>query len=313
MTKPAGHAPAGALIGEENRPRGDVPLGRDLIALAKPGITTMVVLMTAGTWTLAPTQAGASVLLHACGGVALSSAAANALNMWVEREGDGRMARTRNRPLPAGRMRASTVLAIGVSAGIAAALWLAIAVNLLTSALATGALLLYVLVYTPAKRRTTQALAIGAIPGAAPPLIGWAAATGTLNAGALVLFLVLAIWQLPHFLAISLYRKRDYAEAGILIIPVVRGDEIAKLQSVLYTVLLTPVSLLLVPLGLAGYLYFVLASLLGLGFLLYSLVGLEEGAGSRWARSFFLYSLIYLPALVAALAADRWLEAWLST
>lgn len=290
---------------EEGSGRPGPTLLADLITLAKPGITLFCLLMTAGGWALAPENPGIRVFLLTLIGTAISVASANTLNMFLEREGDKAMARTRRRPLPAGRMKPLTALLLGIAGAVISTVLLVVSVNPLTAAVSTGALLLYVCVYTPMKRRSTQALAIGTIPGAAPPLVGWVAATGSLDAGGLVLFAILLVWQLPHFLAIALFRNRDYTEAGIRTVVAVRGDETARLQAFVYTLLLTPISLLLVLLGLAGWIYFVTASVLGAIFLVWSLVGFEAGSGVRWARQFFFFSLIYLPVLVFGLFLDR--------
>jgi protoheme IX farnesyltransferase len=177
-------------------------------------------------------------------------------------------------------------------------------VNPLTALLGGFALLSYVLVYTPLKRRTPLALIIGAVPGAMPPLMGWTAAQGALEGPGLALFLILLVWQIPHFLAISLYNKGDYARAGIKVVPVVRGDRNAKLQAVAYATALIPVSLMLVPMGVAGVLYGVVAMALGVWFLAVGVQGLRPEMGVKWARGFFRVSLVYLPGLVLGLVLD---------
>jgi protoheme IX farnesyltransferase len=232
------------------------------------------------------------------------------MNMVLEREGDKRMVRTRRRPLPSGRMATWVAVVWGLGTVVAAAVILWTQVNALTCGLAMLAFVLYVGVYTPAKRRTPQALAIGAVPGAMPPLIGWTAATDQVDAVGLVLFSVLLLWQLPHFLAIAIYRLRDYAAAGILTVPLVRGEEVAKVQSLVYTIFLFPVSLLLVPLGGAGSVYFTVSSVLGAWFFILGVRGFEPGAGTVWARQFFLASLVYLPVWVIGLVLDVLAERW---
>lgn len=278
---------------------------RDVITLSKPGITIFNVLAAAGGWALAPDTPGWGVFIAMLIGTCLSVAAANSLNMWMEREGDKDMERTKGRPLPAGRMTPATVLVIGITGAIGSAIWLAVFVNALAATIASVALILYAFVYTPMKRRHPQALGIGAIPGAAPPLVGWVAATNSIDAGGLILFAILFVWQLPHFLAIAIYRKSDYAAAGIKTVAVIRGDKTAKVQSLIYTALLLPVSLLLLPMDLAGWIYGLSASVLGVIFLVWSLRGFKPGAGVLWAKKFFFYSLVYLPALIAGLVLDR--------
>ncbi|MCA9705210.1 MAG: heme o synthase [Myxococcales bacterium] len=277
--------------------------------LTKPGVTRMCALTTAGGLVLAPGELGWWGGLCAVVGAALAVGGANAANMWWERETDRLMARTRRRPLPAGHLAPATALRFAVGLSLLALAILAAGTNALTVALAAFAILSYVLVYTPLKTRTPLALVIGAIPGAVPPLLGWTAVTGTLDPGGLVLFGILLVWQIPHFIAIALYRKAEYARAGIRVVPVVRGDAMAKVQAVAWAGILVPLSLMLTPLGVAGYFYLLCAMVLGMAFLAWAFTGLDDAAGVRWARGYFLASLGYLPALTAALAIDAVLPA----
>lgn len=279
-------------------------LRTDLWQLTKPGVTRMCVLTTAGGLALAPGEIGVVGGLMAIVGSALAVAGANAANMWWERESDALMSRTRRRPLPAGRMAAPVALRFAGLLSLASLLVLGLGTNALTTLLAAAAIASYVLVYTPLKRRTPLALVIGAVPGAVPPLLGWTAVTNELDPGGLVLFGILLVWQIPHFIAIALYRKREYARAGIRVVPLVRGDAVAKIQAVAWAMLLVPLSLMLTPLGVAGSLYLWCAMLLGMAFLGWAFTGLDDDAGPRWARGYFLASLAYLPALTAALALD---------
>jgi protoheme IX farnesyltransferase len=277
---------------------------RDLVTLGKPGITGMNVFMTAGAIALAPR----SMTFWAMTGTLLATAAciasANALNMWMERKGDIHMARTRNRPLPAGRMSASWVLIGSLLLGGFSIAGLAYFANWLTAGIGAAALISYVWIYTPLKRRSSLALLVGAFPGAAPPLMGWTAATNQVDAIAITLFLILLLWQIPHFIAIAIYRKADYERAGIKVVTSVRGNDAAKVQALFYAALLVPVTLLLVPLGLAGYFYLVFAAGLGVWFFIFCVRGMEPESGNVWARKFFLATLLYLPVLIAALAID---------
>lgn len=277
---------------------------QDLVALTKPSVTWLTIIMAAGGIWLAPGSLEAGVALWTLLGTALAVGSANALNMVLERHTDGLMHRTRRRPLPDGRLSTGAALAFGLAIGLASMVLLGALVNLLTAALGGFALLSYVLVYTPLKRRTPLALLIGAVPGAMPPLMGWTAVTGTIDVPGLVLFAILLVWQLPHFLAIALYNKADYARAGIQVVPVVRGDRVATLQALAYATALVPLTVLLVPLGVAGWLYGAVALALGLWFLVVGLGGLRPDAGVQWARRFFRASIIYLPALMAALSLD---------
>lgn len=290
-------------IGAPGRPLRRV--ASDYLSLTKPAITRMCLLMTAGGLWLAPEASGWVALVGVLLGTAMAVGSANALNMWWERGADRLMARTRDRPLADERISASGALAFGLILGAASLVLLATTTNLLTAALGAFALVSYVAIYTPLKYRTPLALVIGAVPGAMPPLMGWTAATGRIDQAALVLFAILLIWQLPHFLAISLYRKKDYARAGIRIVPIVRGDAVARRQAIAWTTALVPISLLLTPLGVTGTLYLVIAAATGLAFLAWSVTGLRAPDGPRWARGFFLASLAYLPLLTVGFVLDR--------
>jgi protoheme IX farnesyltransferase len=283
----------------------------DLVRLCKPRITVMVIVTALGGMWLAVRMAGARLgwfdALAALAGITLVVSSANALNMYLERDADGLMTRTQTRPLPAGRMAPRVALLFGLALGVAS-LPVLTCVNLLTAALAGVSLVLYVAVYTPLKRVTPWALMIGAVPGAAPPLLGWTAATGRLDAVGLGLFAVLFFWQLPHFLAIATFRRDEYARAGIRVFPAVVGDRLTRWGAIAFTLALVASSLLLVALGLDGTLYVVLSVVLGALFLaacMRGLVGTKlDAAGSSslvWARSVFAVSLVYLPLLVAAM------------
>lgn len=276
----------------------------DLRELTKPRITRMNVLMALGGYALAGGSFKPVTVGAAMAGTALAVMSANTLNQYLERNIDGNMARTANRPLVRGRMTPNAALWFGVVLGIASIAVLLALVNTVTAALGLFALLSYVLIYTPLKQVTPLSLVIGAVPGAIPPLMGWTAATGLIDGPGLALFGILLVWQLPHFLAISLYRRDDYARAGFKTVPVVRGDRVAKAQAVAWSIALVPISLSLLPLGVAGWVYGSVAFGLGVWFLAWALKGLRPDAGIQWARGFFLFSIAYLPALVVALAVD---------
>lgn len=281
----------------------------DLVALAKPRITLMVVITTAGGLWLAHRSGAAalaaSAVICALFGTALIVAGANALNMFLERDIDARMDRTKNRPLPAGRMAPKVALFFGVGASSLAVPVLAIGVNSLTAFLAVLANVIYVLAYTPLKQRSHHALLVGAIPGAIPPLLGWTAGTNSISAAGLVLFAVLFLWQVPHFLAIALFRKGDYARAGLVVAPNVVGDDVVRHHIVRWTLAVVAASLLLVPLGVAHAGYAIAAVALGAVFFLAGVHGLRKGKGTKkWARAVFATSMFYLVLIFAALMID---------
>lgn len=276
----------------------------DVVALTKPRITAMVLLTTAGGLWLAPGASDPGRGLLALLGTVLIVGAANTLNMYWERDSDAFMERTRGRPLPAGRLPATIALWFGITLAVLSVPLLWVGVNLLSAALATVAFGSYVFVYTPLKRKSWIALLVGAVPGAMPPLIGWTAQTGTLDTGGVALFALMFVWQLPHFIAISLYRADEFARAGIHTAPSDLGVPTAKLHLLAYAVALLPVSLWLYPLGLSGPRYAAAAVVLGAGFVIAAALGLRRSAGTRWARGAFLYSLVYLTILFAVLAAD---------
>ncbi|HEY0136800.1 MAG TPA: heme o synthase [Nannocystis sp.] len=314
--------------GSAPAPRKQRRLLHDLMTLTKPGVTRMCALTAAGAaWMAlrssdnpfgAETPAdgwcspGFAVAFAGVVGASLAVAGASALNMWLERAKDPLMARTKTRPLalPLAKRQLSPGTALGFAVTLCvtaiAVLWLF--TNPLTAMLAAWAIVGYALVYTPLKYRTPLALVIGAVPGAAPPLLGWTAVTGDIDAGGLALFAILLVWQMPHFLAITLFRESDFARAGIQCVPVVRGSLVTRIQSVLWSIVLVPISLLPTVIGLTGYLYGAVALALSLAFLACACTGMQVFGSKadelRWARRFFFASLLYLPALIAALVVD---------
>ena len=277
---------------------------RDLLALMKPRITLMVVITFMGGYYLAPGQPPTPRALWALLGTVLIVSGANALNMYIERVTDGLMHRTRKRPLPSGRLQPEVALWFGVALALASLPILALGANLLTAGLGLFALLSYVLAYTPMKRRSPTSLLIGSVPGAIPPLMGWTAARGAIETPGLMLFAVMFVWQVPHFLAIALYSAEDYARGGIKVLPLVEGERVAKRQIVAFTGALIPVSLGLVPLHIAGPWFSGTAMLGGLLFLGMAMRGLWPGADRAWARRLFLVSLLYLTALFVVLGVE---------
>jgi protoheme IX farnesyltransferase len=245
------------------------------------------------------------MVLAALMGTCLLVAGANALNMYLERDVDALMKRTRNRPLPSGRLPADAALAFGLLVSAIAIPLLSFGVNPLTGLLGAASLLLYVLAYTPLKRRSTLALLVGAIPGAMPPLMGWTAMTDALDPGGVALFAILFVWQLPHFLAISLFRAEEYHAAGLKVVPIESGVPAAKQRIAFYSLLMMTVSLQVVRAGIGGTFYLASALALGGGLVTLGFYGLSKDAGPKWARRYFLYTILYLPALLLALVLGR--------
>jgi protoheme IX farnesyltransferase len=278
---------------------------RALVELAKPRITVMVVVTFAGGLWLAPGGAAHGRHVLALLGTVLIVAAANALNMYLERDVDGRMERTRRRPLVEGRLSPEAAVGFGAVMAGAALPLLLLGANPLTAALGLLAFASYVWAYTPLKRVSGAALFVGAVPGAMPPLMGWTAATGRLDAPGLALFGILFVWQLPHFLAIALYRAEDYASAGIRVLPLSVGVAATRWQILVWTAALVIISVLPVRFAVAGRWYLAAALLLGGWFLARALAGFGAAPPRRWARSVFLASLVYLTGLFAALALDH--------
>jgi protoheme IX farnesyltransferase len=276
------------------------------LELTKPRITFLIVLTSAAGFALASgTRIDYVGLLRAMLGIALLSSGIATINQYLERDLDALMRRTANRPLPSGKLLPWEALAFGVSLIVLAELYLAVLVNPLTGLLGLTVIAGYLFGYTPLKTRTSLSTMVGAFPGAAPPLIGWAAARGTIGLEAWVLFAILFLWQFPHFLAIAWMYREDYNRAGILMLPVVEPDgRVTAQQIVVYTVLLLPVSLLPAVLGISGRIYLYGAIVLGLLFL-YSSVRAAFSKSRQEARRLLLASVIYLPLLFILMVLNR--------
>ena len=274
----------------------------DLIALVKPRIMIMSLLTAAGAMSLAPGTASTATVLWLLAGTALIVGAANTLNMFLERDIDCLMTRTKTRPLPQRRLDPQTALVFGSIQGVAS-LPVLLMVNAVTAALGLLALILYVGVYTPMKQRSHWAVWVGGIPGAMPALMGWTAATGRVELAGLAVFGVLFIWQVPHFHAIALYRQREYEAAGLKTLPGSHGIRRAKAEIAIYLVVQVAISLAVVPLGVTGLPYLIVASVLGALVLGQGFSGLRSGS-TRWARNVFLVSIVYLPLLFAVMVLD---------
>lgn len=305
--------PTGAIGGHHASRSGLVGRVRDVVALLKLRITTLVVITSLGGMALAVRLGAVSSLsvrtaVIAVVGLSMVVTSANMLNMYLEREGDALMDRTRDRPLPAGRINPSLVLWAAFVLAVLALPVLAVGVNGLSAALAAWALALYAGFYTPLKRVTSQALLVGAVPGALPPLIGWTAATGEVSLPGVALFGVLFFWQIPHFLAIGTLHLEDYTRAGVKVFPAERPMSVVRWHAMGHCLALIVVSLLLaLPVGGLSGLgvgYFGAASLLGVGFLLAAAAPVEDA--KEWAKRLFRSSLLYLTALFLCFGFAAW-------
>jgi protoheme IX farnesyltransferase len=288
---------------------------REYIELTKPRITWLI-LMSTGIGYFFGLPGSASwwgflkaipllSLLHTVLGTGLIASGTAALNQWYEREADRHMRRTAARPLPSGKLSAGRALAFGIGLSIAgfAELWLG--VNLLAAAIGAFTLASYLFIYTPMKQRTWWSTTVGAIPGAMPPMIGYAAAAGTITRESWVLFAILFLWQFPHFYSIAWMYKEDYARAGIQMLPVVEPDcRSTARQIVIYGIALIPVSLVPSMLGMSGRIYLVGALLLGLWFL-YSGVQVAVERSMVRARNVLVTSVLYLPLIYGLMLLDR--------
>lgn len=277
----------------------------DWLELVKPRITSMVLVTTAiGLLLAADGRPALTTLLLTLLGTGMVAGGASALNHVAERRTDALMERTAGRPLPTGRLRPRQALRFALSLSLSGVLLLGLGVNLLTALLGAVSLLTYAFVYTPLKRRTALSTVIGAVPGALPPVMGWTAVRDQVDAGAVVLFGILFLWQLPHFLAIAWLCREDYRRAGFPMLPVVEPDgRSTARQAVLYGAALLPVSLLPSVLGLSGATYFVGALVLGAVFLGFC-VAFSVSFSSRSARRLLLASVLYLPSVLLVMLVD---------
>jgi len=288
---------------------------KDYIELTKPRITWLILMSTAvgyyfglpqaANWWAFLTALSWLSLFHTILGTGLIASGTAALNQWYERDADRHMRRTSGRPLPAGRITAPRALAFGIALSIAGFLDLWLGVNLLAALLGLFTLLSYLFLYTPMKSRSWISTTIGAFPGAMPPMIGFAAAHGSITAESWVLFAILFLWQFPHFYSIAWMYREDYARAGIRMLPVVEPDgRSTARQIVLFGLALIPVSLVPSILGMSGRIYLIGALLLGLYFL-YSGVRVAHDRTIMRARNVLMVSVVYLPLIYGLMLLDR--------
>ena len=278
---------------------------RDFVALLKPRVMSLVVftgfvglMMAPGS--LHPVLAAIAILC-----IAVAAGAAGAINMWYESDIDAVMARTRDRPIPAGRMDPAEALGFGITLSIGSVVVMALAVNIVAAALLALSICFYVFVYTIwLKRRTAQNIVIGGAAGAFPPMIGWAAVTGDVSLASLALFAIIFMWTPPHFWALALYRAGDYAKAGIPMLPVTAGPDETRRQILIYTLVMLPLTLTPWVLGIAGLFYLGAAAVLGLVFLA-GAIAVWRDRGDTAAKRLFGYSVAYLFLLFALMMIDR--------
>ena len=278
---------------------------RDFYDLSKPGIGFYSLITTATSFWLAAPHLDVVLLLHTLFGTAMVTCGGGALNQVLEIEQDARMRRTENRPLPSGRMTVTTGLIFGVLLSIIGALYLLLFVSAPPALLAILTLVGYLFIYTPMKKRSHLSTIVGAFPGAIPILIGWIAVRGSIDLGGWVLFAILFLWQIPHFLAIAWMYRKDYARAGFPMITVIDPEGYrAGFYALVYTLSLIPVSLVPTLLHMTGTIYFVGALMLGIGFAIAGIRSARQRTNTS-ARQLLFASIIYLPALMALMVIDK--------
>ena len=285
---------------------------RDLLALTKPRVMSLVVFTGLCGWLVAPALPPLVLGFTAILCIALAAGACGALNQWYEADIDAKMRRTAQRPLPAGRMERQTALHFGVGLGVFAVLLMGLAANWLAAGLLAASILFYVFIYTVwLKPRTAQNIVIGGAAGAFPPLIGWVAATGHIAPLPLMLFAIIFLWTPPHFWALSLFVRSDYAAAGIPMLPVVAGVQNTRRQIFLYSLPMAVAAVAPWPLGLTGRVYGLSAAILSAVFVALAARVLAsratEPAAMAPEKKLFAYSVFYLFALFTVLVVDRWL------
>jgi protoheme IX farnesyltransferase len=278
---------------------------KDYALLLKPRVMSLVVFTAVVGMVLAPAGIDAFTGVIAVLCIAVGAGAAGAINMWYDRDIDRYMTRTMNRPIPAGRLRPGPALAYGVTLAVGSVAVMASLVNVMAAGLLMLTILYYVFVYTVwLKRRTPQNIVIGGASGALPPMIGWAAATGDVGLGAICLFAIIFLWTPPHSWALALYRKADYENAGVPMMPAVAGENSTRAQILVYSCILVPVTLSPLAVGMSGPFYGVAAVLLGAGLLGHA-VRVWRNHDDSTTRSMFLFTILYLFLIFVALLADR--------
>jgi protoheme IX farnesyltransferase len=285
---------------------------RDLYALTKPGVMRLVVFTALCGLLAAPVMPPLVIGFTAILCIALGAGAAGALNQWYEADLDAKMKRTMNRPLPSGRLDRQTALHFGVGLAFFSVILMELATNWIAAVLLAGSILFYVLIYTVwLKRRTAQNIVIGGAAGAFPPLIGWVAATGHVDALPVLLFAIIFLWTPPHFWALSLFVRSDYAAANVPMMPVVAGIAATRRQILAYSLIMAAAAVAPWPLGLTGWIYGGAAAALGAVFVAFAIaVAANKATEPKQMgpeKRLFAFSILYLFVLFAALVADRWL------
>jgi protoheme IX farnesyltransferase len=293
---------AAAAVGQQRS--GNIVL--DHIALTKPRLNFLVVASSAAGYYLGTANDVPGWLMaQAVAGTALVAAGSAVLNQLYERDTDALMRRTRQRPLPDGRISNIDALIFGIALSLAGVVTLAVRANLLAAGLALATLIIYLVVYTPMKRQTPLSTVVGAVPGALPPLIGWTAARATVDAGGLSLFAIVFLWQIPHFMAIAWMYRDDYSKAGFPMLPVIEPDgRRAGRHALIYALALLPISLMPTWAGVSGWIAFAIAAVLGIALIVLS-ARFAAARTDQSARTLFYATITYLPLLWTALIIDK--------
>ncbi|MEY3289548.1 MAG: hypothetical protein RLZZ419_1790 [Pseudomonadota bacterium] len=282
---------------------------KNYLTLCKPNVVAeMLFTAVVGMLLAVPGMPPLGLVIYATAGIALAASSAAAINHFIDRKADAQMARTQKRPLPTGELNATNVMAFAVVLGVSSMLILVLLVNTLTAVLTFLSLFGYAIIYTLyLKRATPQNIVIGGIFGATPPLLGWCAMTGEVHPFALLLALIIFVWTPPHFWALAIARREEYAKVNIPMLPVTHGVEFTRLQILLYTILLLCVTLLPYLTRMSGLIYLVSTVLLDLGFIYYALL-MMRNKDNKTAMKTFVYSIVYITLLFAALLIDHYLR-----
>lgn len=286
---------------------------RNYLELCKPKVVLLIVFTAiVGMLLATPGQPSLELLAYSTLGIALASSSAAAINHFLDQKADAEMARTKNRPLPKGELSSSHVIGFALILGIISMVILIFKVNMLTAVLTLLSLVGYAIIYTVyLKHMTPQNIVIGGAAGAAPPVLGWCAMTGEVHPYALLLFLIIFVWTPPHFWALAIAKREEYAKADIPMLPVTHGPEFTRLQILLYTILLLIVTLLPYLTGMSGLIYLATAIPLGIGFIYYA-IKMMQSKDNKTAMKTFGFSIIYLMIIFAALLVDHYVYVFFS-